>query len=42
LAGWRKVEVNFGDPIAPTEWLALSKEELPEFVRQRITALRPK
>ena len=42
LAGWRKVEVHFGEPIAPSAYLSLPREELTEFVRERIAALGPK
>jgi 1-acyl-sn-glycerol-3-phosphate acyltransferase len=38
LSGLRKVEVHFGEPIAPEKYLALPREEFIEFVRQRITA----
>jgi 1-acyl-sn-glycerol-3-phosphate acyltransferase len=41
LAGLRKVEVCFGEPIAPDTYLPLPREEFTEFVRQRIAALQP-
>lgn len=41
FAGWRKVEVHFGEPIAPENYLSLAREEFTEFVRQRIAALGP-
>jgi len=41
LAGWRKVEVHFGEAIAPSAYLPLPREEFTEFVRQRIAALGP-
>jgi 1-acyl-sn-glycerol-3-phosphate acyltransferase len=42
LSGLRKVEVHFGDPIAPADYLALSREEFPDFLRQEIMALPPR
>lgn len=42
FAGWRKVEVHFGEPIAPATYLSLPREEFSEFVRQRIAALGPR
>jgi 1-acyl-sn-glycerol-3-phosphate acyltransferase len=36
LAGWRKVEVHFGEAIAPEKYLALPREEFTEFVREKI------
>lgn len=44
LRGFRKIEVNFGEPIAPEKYLALSREEFLEFTRGKITtakALQP-
>ena len=38
LRGLRKIEVHFGEPIAPEKYLALSREEFCEFVRQQIAA----
>ncbi|HVU07698.1 MAG TPA: lysophospholipid acyltransferase family protein [Verrucomicrobiae bacterium] len=38
LGGLRKVEVHFGEPIAPENYLSLSREEFLEFVRHRIKA----
>ena len=38
VAGCRKVEVHFGEPIAPEKYLALPREEFLEFVRQKIAA----
>lgn len=34
--GLRKVEVHVGEPIAPDEFLSLSREEFSEFIRQSI------
>lgn len=39
--GLRKVEVHFGEPITPANYMSLSREEFGEFVRQKITELRP-
>ena len=36
FAGWRKVEVHFGEAIAPEKYLALPREEFTEFVREKI------
>ena len=41
FAGWRKVEVHFGEPIEPSSSLSLPREEFTEFVRERIAALGP-
>lgn len=41
FAGWRKVEVHFGEPIEPLTYLSLPREEFTEFMRQRIAALGP-
>lgn len=44
FGGFRKVEVHFGEPIAPKKYLALSRDEFMEFVRQKIStakALQP-
>jgi len=40
--GWKKVEVHYGDPIEPAEYLNLSREEFTEFVRLRIAAAASK
>ncbi len=37
FAGWRKVEVRFGEAISPEEYLSLTREEFTEFVREKIT-----
>jgi 1-acyl-sn-glycerol-3-phosphate acyltransferase len=39
--GWRKVEVFFGEPIAPENYLDLPREEFLEFVRRKIVELQP-
>lgn len=36
LAGLRQVSVHFGMPISPKEYLAYSREEFPDFIRQSI------
>jgi 1-acyl-sn-glycerol-3-phosphate acyltransferase len=41
IGGLQKVEVHFGEPIAPETFLAMPREEFVEFVRQSITRLRP-
>lgn len=38
IGGLRKVEVHFGEPIAPEAWLAMPRTEFVEFVRQSILA----
>lgn len=40
VAGFRKVEVHFGEPVAPEKYLALPREKFLEFVRQKIAAAR--
>jgi 1-acyl-sn-glycerol-3-phosphate acyltransferase len=40
ITGLRKVEVHFGEPIAPEKYLALPREEFLEFVRRSITTAR--
>jgi len=40
IRGWRKVEVHFGEPIAPEKYLAMPREEFLEFVRRSIAAAR--
>lgn len=42
IGGWRKVEVHFGEPIAPEQYLTLPREEFVEFVRKSIVAARSK
>ena len=39
--GLRKVEVHFGEPIAPENYLTLPRETLTEFIRESIASLRP-
>lgn len=41
IAGLRKVEVHFGEPIPPETCLPLAREAFMDFVRQRIEALQP-
>jgi 1-acyl-sn-glycerol-3-phosphate acyltransferase len=41
LSGLRKVEVYFGEPIAPADYLALPRDEFSEFIRQSIATLAP-
>ena len=41
IRGLRKVDVHFGEPIAPATYLPLPREEFTEFVRQNIATLRP-
>lgn len=41
FAGLRKVEVYFGEPIEPSDYLELPREEFIEFVREKIMAQRP-
>ena len=36
FAGWRKVEVHFGDAIAPEKYLSMTREEFTEFAREKI------
>lgn len=40
LRGLRKVEVHFGEPIAPETYLPMPREEFVEFIRQRIAAAK--
>jgi 1-acyl-sn-glycerol-3-phosphate acyltransferase len=41
IGGLRKVEVHYGEPIEPETYLSIPRREFTEFVRQRISALRP-
>lgn len=41
IGGLKKIEVHFGDPVAPEDYLHLSREEFTEFIREKISALRP-
>jgi 1-acyl-sn-glycerol-3-phosphate acyltransferase len=41
IGGLRKVEVHFGEPIEPANYLSLSCEEFTEVVRLNIAELRP-
>lgn len=36
FAGWRKVEIHFGEAIAPEKYLAMPREDFTEFVREKI------
>jgi 1-acyl-sn-glycerol-3-phosphate acyltransferase len=40
IGGLRKVEVHFGDAIAPEDYLPLARNEFTEFVRRKIMAAR--
>jgi len=40
IQGWRKVEVHFGNAIAPEQYLSLPREEFLEFVRTKIAATK--
>lgn len=40
IGGLRKVEVYFGEPIPPEEYLAMSREEFVEFIRQKIAGAK--
>ena len=40
VSGLRKVEMHFGDVIAPENYLLFSREEITEFVRRKILAAR--
>lgn len=42
LSGLRQIEVHFGAPIPPEQYLALQRDEFTEFVRTQIAAQRPK
>jgi 1-acyl-sn-glycerol-3-phosphate acyltransferase len=41
IGGLKKIEVHFGEPIAPENYLSLAREEFTVFVREKISALRP-
>jgi len=41
IAGLRKVEVHFGEPVEPGVYLSMPREEFTGFVRQRIAATQP-
>ncbi len=38
--GLRKVEVHYGEPIEPEQYLALTREEFLEFIRRSIAAAK--
>jgi len=40
IGGLKKVDLHFGEPILPENYLALSREEFTEFVRAKILAAR--
>jgi 1-acyl-sn-glycerol-3-phosphate acyltransferase len=40
IGGWRKVEVHFGKPIPPEEYLNLPRDEFLEFIRGSIVAAK--
>ena len=40
IRGWRKVEVHFGTPIPPEEYLHLPREEFTGFVRSQIAGAK--
>lgn len=41
IGGLRKVEIHFGDAIAPEDYLNLSRDEFTEMIRGKISGLRP-
>jgi 1-acyl-sn-glycerol-3-phosphate acyltransferase len=41
ISGLRKVDVHFGEPIEPEDYLSLPREEFPEFVRRGIAGVKP-
>lgn len=40
VAGFRKVEVHFGEPILPEKYLNLPREEFLELIREKITSAK--
>lgn len=40
VRGWRKVVINFAEPIPAEQWLGMPREEFQQFVRQRIGSAR--
>jgi 1-acyl-sn-glycerol-3-phosphate acyltransferase len=40
FGGWKKVEIHFGEAIAPAEYLSLTREELTDFLRKKIGEAR--
>jgi len=40
IAGLRKVEIHFGEAIAPEDYLHLSRDEFTEMIRNKISGLR--
>jgi len=41
FGGLKKVEVHYGDPVPPENYLSLTRDEFTALLRQKITALRP-
>jgi len=41
LSGLRQIEVYFGEPIKPQEYVPLTRDEFTEFVQAKIAAQRP-
>ena len=41
LAALRKLEVTFGAPVLPERYLAMSRDEFTELIREQIVAVRP-
>jgi 1-acyl-sn-glycerol-3-phosphate acyltransferase len=41
IGGLRKVEVHFGQPITPDDYLQIPREEFPDFVRRSIATVIP-
>ena len=41
VGGLRKIEIHFGEPIAPENYLQMPRKEFTAFVREQISALRP-
>lgn len=41
FGGLRKVTIHFGEAIAPENYLSVTREEFPEFIRKTILAARP-
>ena len=41
VGGLRKVEVHFGEPVLPEDYLHLTRDEFTEFIREKIAAAEP-
>jgi 1-acyl-sn-glycerol-3-phosphate acyltransferase len=41
IGGLKKVEVHFGLPVAPEQYLEMKREDFGEFIRRQLLALRP-